>query len=75
VLTGSPDLGATFEVFRRDKFTGDLLIGHATYGGALGYQVAQAGNLMVSIFAGASHPYAGVLTTGWSPVVGVKVRF
>lgn len=75
LLKGSIDKGATFEVWRNDKFSADALFGHVTAGAALGYQFAQAGDLSASVFAGATHPYAGVLTSGWSPVLGASVKF
>lgn len=75
VITGRADEGATFEVFKKDKFTADLLAGHVTAGLALGYQIAQSGALAVSVFGGATHPYDGALTSGWAPVLGVKIRF
>lgn len=75
LLKGSIDKGATFEVWRNDKFTADALLGHVSAGAALGYQFAQAGNIAASVFAGATHPYSGVLTSGWSPVLGASIKF
>lgn len=75
LLTGKLDEGATFEVWRNDKFSADALAGHLSAGAALGYKFAQAGNISASIFAGATHPYSGVLTSGWSPVLGAKLKF
>lgn len=75
VLTGAPDEGATVQVFQKDKISGLGLIGHKTFGAALGYQFAQKDNVSASVFAGAAHPYSGVLTKGWAPVAGLSFRF
>jgi len=73
--TGSPEEGATIQVFRVKDISADVLLGHAHYGASLGYQFAQSGNLSVSVFAGAEHSFEGNLTQGWEPVAGLKIRF
>ena len=77
VFTGVPDAGVKVELFRKKAFTLDALLGTRTYGAVAGYQFAQRGSLLASVFAGAAHPYGGELTRGWQPVIGIGagVRF
>lgn len=73
--SGKPDEGMTVNIFTKDKFSLDGLIGHATYGAALGYEVVKRGNMVVSVLAGAAHPWNGKLQSGWHPVAGFGVKF
>lgn len=73
--TGEPDEGMAIEVFRKDKISGDALLGHASFGASLGYDVVTRGNIVVTAFGGISHPWTMTLQRGWSPVAGLRVRF
>lgn len=75
VRTGVLDKGTTVTVYERGKLGLLGLIGRRTFGAALGYDVAKAGPIEVSVFAGAAHPYEGALRIGWKPVAGVSLRF
>lgn len=75
VRTGGVDKGITVDLFHKDRISGFGLLGHKTFGAALGYRFAQQGNLMASVFAGAAHPYEGALKSGWDPVAGITIKF
>lgn len=65
----------TVEIYKKDKITADALLGHISFGASLGYQVAQAGPVAVTVMAGIAHPWTQTLSQGWFPVAGIKVRF
>lgn len=72
--TGAPDVGVTIEVFKKDKIGLDALIGKASFGAALGYDVARRGPLVVSVFGGAVHNWVGTMLRDWSPAAGLRIR-
>lgn len=63
------------EIFRKDKVSADALIGHASFGASLGYDVFQRGNIVVTAMAGIAHPWTMTLQRGWDPVAGLRIRF
>lgn len=75
VRNGKLDDGLAVEILRSGSVALDGLIGNATFGAAVGVDIARRDNLLVSVFGGVAHDWATNLKQGWDPVVGLRIKF
>ena len=73
--TGKVDEGLAVEIFKKDRISADALLGHASFGASVGYDVVQRGNIVVTAIAGIAHPWTETLQRGWDPIAGLRIRF
>ena len=75
VRTGELDKGTTITVYEKARFSAIGLVSRKVFGAALGYQISKIGPVEASVFAGAAHPFEGLLKVGWKPVAGLSIKF
>lgn len=75
-VTGEADQGLAIEIWRPiKKLSLDALVGSKSFGAALGWTVAQQGNTIVSVGAGAFHEYSGNYFKDWRPGIVASIKF
>ena len=75
IKTSELDRGTTITVYEKARFSAIGLLSRKVFGAAFGYQMAKVGPIEASVFAGAAHPFEGLLKVGWKPVAGLSIKF